>query len=166
MHETAYTWLARMAKQLPAPRRVLEFGSRNVNGTPRALFHEPDLYLGIDRIAGPGVAIVADAATWELPNGWPPFDLAICAETLEHAENAESVCCNAYRLLAPGGVLLLTAAADPRPAHTVNGDPWTPGSSEFYRNVGEGELRGWLSPFASVLIDTTSVGDIYARATK
>ena len=164
MHDSAYNWLAKMAAMLPPRQRVVEFGSRNVNGTARPLF-PLTCYVGIDRAPGPGVDVVCDACMWCPPAGFEPFDTVICSETLEHAENAGDVCGNAYMTLAHGGVMLVTAASTEREPHSaIDGGPLQDG--EFYRNVSAADLRKWLDRFGCVLIDESSPGDVYALAVK
>lgn len=157
-----------MAGTLAAVERVLEIGSVNINGTVRGLFPGAD-YTGIDIVAGEGVDVVADGATYTPPDG-EFFDLIISTEVLEHAENAPLILANAYRLLRPGGVLILTAAGEGRRPHSaVDGGELRPG--EFYRNVTRALLAAWLAPFAVSLIQETppppgGEADIYALAIK
>lgn len=165
MHGEAHSFVARMAPLLRDRRRVLEIGSRNTNGTARPLFARPGVeYVGLDAAPGPGVDVVADASYW-----WPPggrlFDLVVSTETLEHCPDPAAVCRTAFEVLAPGGALLLTAAAPPRAPHGAHGGALGPG--EYYGNVAEVDLRTWLAGFAVVLIDvTTTPGDVYTLAFK
>ena len=121
--------------------RVLEFGSRNVNGTLRDVVAASH-YVGVDISDGPGVDIVADAATVLVPGS---FDLVLCAEVFEHAtdEQCAGMCANAFRHLAEGGMFLATMAGERRAPHSaVDGGPLRHG--EFYRNVSATLLREWL----------------------
>lgn len=168
MHQGAYSFVARMVMQLPPRRRVVELGSRIVrgpwpcSGSVRPLFPSAE-YLGVDRVPGEGVDVVADAATWK-PRPLHRFDTVVCTEVLEHAANAEQICANARALLVRGGVLLVTVAGPGREPHSaLDGGPLRPG--EFYRNVGEEALRAWLKPFGLSLVDSFSQpGDLYALA--
>jgi len=148
-----------------APTYVVEFGSRNVNGSVRELVAATASYHGIDRVPGDGVDEVADAATWDSKPGWP-IDLILCVETLEHAENAAMIVQNAYRRLKPRGLLLVTAASDPRAPHSSHdGGPLRAG--EYYRNVDPDELGRWLAVFFDYQIEVDPVhGDVYAVAWK
>jgi SAM-dependent methyltransferase len=156
--------------RLPPRSSVVEFGSRTVSGPwpcsgpVRQLFPGAD-YVGMDLIDGPNVDVVADAATWE-PVPFHPVDTVVCAETLQFAPAAERICRNACRLLAPGGVFVVTAAGVGRaPQSAVDGGQLREG--EYYHNVNGEELRAWLAPFGFSLIDTFSeVGDIYAVAVR
>jgi SAM-dependent methyltransferase len=153
-----------MAAMLPPRRRVLEFGARDVNGSCRPIFAGA-CHVGVDRLPGPGVDIVADAGTWKPSPDFQPFDTVVCLETLEHADNAAAVCANAFAILRPSGVAIFTAAALAREPHSaVDGGPLRDG--EFYRNLSVPDLRDYLSAFGCVLIDDSVSGDIYALAVK
>jgi SAM-dependent methyltransferase len=163
MHPGAYNFVAYMARCLPPRRRVCELGSRDINGSVRGLFPGAE-YVGLDIAPGPGVDVIADAATWkpEPPN---PFDTVVSTETLEHTPDAERICRNAHELLVPGGVFIVTAASDGRPAHSaVDGCQLREG--EFYRNITPTVMRQWLEMFCLVMIDTGNAMDVYALAVK
>ena len=164
MHPEAYTWWSRKAREIGRVRRVIEIGSRDINGSIRALFACRE-YVGIDIAPGPGVDLVADGATWrpELP-----ADLVVCAEVLEHTPVAPLVVLNAAAMLVPGGRFLLTCAAPGRAPHSgVDGAALRP--DEFYRNVDEDALARWLDMAGFVGRETVyhpGRGDLYAAALK
>lgn len=164
MHAQAFDFVARHAAGI-APRAVLEIGSHDVNGGVRGLFPTAQRYHGIDIAAGPGVDEVADAADWRATEA---FDVVVSTEVLEHAPRWRDVVQNAWDALAPGGVLLLTCATDPRPEHSAI-DGWGLRDGEWYANVPASEAiafvlgvapRRWL---AEVGVDR---GDLYIRADK
>ena len=159
MHIQAFVYISQHSK-LPA-KRVLEIGSRNINGSIRAIFADSD-YIGIDRAPGRGVDLIGDGATFVPP--WAP-DLVITCETLEHAENWREVLTHIAQVLAPGGTLLATMATDHRAPHSaVDGGPLPAG--EYYGNVDPVELEAHLRPlFAFVEVEThLGRGDLYVRA--
>lgn len=162
MHQSAYSWIAQQAKQLPIRRSILELGSRDVNGSPRSLFTHADKYTGIDLIAGEGVDITADAATFRTDER---YDTIICMEVLEHTDKAREVCRTAYHHLLKGGVAFFTAAGIDRAPHSA-ADGGELRDGEYYRNVTVSELRWWLSDFQLVMVNTEIHGDIYALAIK
>lgn len=145
MHEEAMAWVTRELRAFAHPAmRVLEFGSRDVNGSARRAFPGVSWH-GIDREPGPGVDEVADAAGYDVPPGGY-FDAVVCTEVLEHASNPTAIIEAAQRCLRPGGVLLVTAACDPRAPHSaIDGGPLRLG--EHYRNVSEEDVRRWRSVF-------------------
>lgn len=165
MHDSAYEFLTRVASALSTPGRVVELGSRDVNGSPRALFPAPD-YVGVDLDAGPGVDVVADAADWSPPDG-TPFDLVLCTEVLEHCAQAADLCANAHRLLRAGGAFVVTCASPLREPHGKDGEALPAG--EYYRGVSRGDLAGWLTAagFELLLFDPAAPEeDVYAVAFK
>lgn len=167
MHIEAFGWFTSALASLPERRRVLEIGSRNINGSLRdafPYFPGPARYIGIDVAPGPCVDAVASGADYEPP--WAP-DTVLCAEVLEHVPDAEAeaICQNALRVLEPGGYLLLSAAAEPRAPHSaIHGGKPEPG--EFYRNVTARHLRDWLRGFDCLKGSVHPRGDIYVLARK
>jgi hypothetical protein len=159
-----------MAMRLEPRRSVIELGSRTIagpwphSGPVRHLFPGAD-YVGVDNVAGPNVDVVSNMATWQ-PNPFRAVDTVVCTEMLEHTPEAREMCSNAWQLLAPGGVFIVTAAGVGRAPHSrVDGGPLR--DREYYRNINQEQLRGWLVPFGFCLIDTFSTpGDIYALAVK
>ena len=47
MHAEAWNYLTSESKKLPAGLKVVEFGSHNVNGSPRPLFADCAEYVGV-----------------------------------------------------------------------------------------------------------------------
>lgn len=139
MHPEAYHFVRSALEQLPPRTRVVELGGRDFNGSIRDLFGDAD-YTSVDILAGFGVDVVCDAATF-VPSEQP--DTVVCCETLEHAANAEAIVDNALRMLAPGGVLLCTCATHPRAPHSAI-DGLTVRPDEWYRNVSRDDLASWL----------------------
>jgi len=142
MHEAAKTWVRRFVLAHGPGTRVLEIGSREINGEVRSLFRKAESYTGIDLAPGAGVDLVADGATFVLE---APPDRIVCCEVLEHAPNAAAILANAWRQLAPHGWLVVTCAAPNRAPHSaVDGGPLRPG--EFYRNLTPRDVHDALKP--------------------
>lgn len=135
---------------------VLEIGSYNVNGSAREVFGDALWYIGVDRVAGPGVDVVSDVRTYMPTNadGSPmKFDIVISTEAMEHDPKPDQIMDHANRLLADDGFLVLTAAAPPRMPHGCMGTPYLP-AGEYYSNVHPDALKVWLAgKFASNDID-------------
>lgn len=144
-----------------SPRRlVVEFGSRHVNGGVRDLFGLA-AFVGVDIRDGPGVDVVADAADWTPDR---PADVVVSTEVLEHTERAAELIVNAWRILRPGGTLIVTAAGPGRSPHSADdGGPISPG--EWYRNIPAATLTRWLDGWENVTIDVHGF-DIRAVARK
>ncbi len=170
MHEGAFRFVCGVAMQLEPRVSVVELGSRTVagpwpySGPVRHLFPGAE-YIGVDAVDGPNVDAVDNAATWQ-PEPFLPVDTVVCTETLEHTPEAGQICRNAWSLLQPGGVFIVTAAGVGRAPHSaVDGGQLRDG--EYYHNVNREELGTWLAPFGFSLINTFSApGDIYALAVK
>src|SRR5262249_32046337 len=129
MHAATYRYVRCTVRRHGPWRTVLEIGSWDVNGSVRRLFAGAT-YLGVDIVPGPGVDVVADGASFAPEH---PPDCVVCTEVLEHTLRAEAIVANAHRMLAPGGVLVLTAAWAGRLPHSaVDGGRLRP--REFYSN--------------------------------
>lgn len=164
MHTEAWEYLRRQREIVnPKGLEILEIGSINVNGSARDLFGQgAKRYHGIDLKPGRNVDQVIDAR--EL-GAEEEFDLVITTETLEHDANAGQIIEAAYKALRPGGMLILTAAADGRAAHNGDGSPYT--GQEPYQNVSRAMLEAWLDVWAEVSIEIHEQHrDIYATARK
>lgn len=124
------------------PGAVLEFGSRNLNGSVRSII-DADRYVGVDLYEGPDVDVVGDAATVRVDG---EFDLVVSTEVFEHAddENCRAIIGNAFAHLRYGGRFVATMAGVGRGPHSaIEAVPeLQPG--EFYRNVTADLLAGWL----------------------
>jgi hypothetical protein len=167
MHTAAYEFIRRQVKATQYNvRRVLEYGSRNVNGSVRPIFANPRTvsYWGIDLVAGADVNEVADAATYK-PRVTP--NAIVCCEVLEHSPSWRAIIANAWKSLGPGGLLFLTCACDPRPAHSATGDP-TPHPDEYYQNINPIELLQLfqLPTWGNVSLTRLMDGDLQLLAMK
>lgn len=164
MHPQAYRWLGDTLSALPTPSRVIELGSRDINGTPRPLVNGT-VYVGVDSREGAGVDVVADAATFA-PEA--PADVVLCCEVLEHAEQPQAIVANAVRCAKPGGHVLITCATTGRRAHSGwDGLGLRPG--EHYRNIDADQLKGWLEAAGAGIREMTlhpERGDLYVLAEK
>lgn len=160
MHAQAYEWVRRFCSDAPA--RVLDIGGRDINGSPRALFPHAR-YRVLDIAAGPGVDVVADAATWT-PDA--AYDAVVCCEVFEHTPTWPAICVTAYAATRPGGLFILTTAAPGRASHSgVDGGELRPG--EHYANIGAAELEHALAAAGWAEIDVDRAGaDVRAIATK
>jgi hypothetical protein len=170
MHKEARNFIAAIVARTGPGTSVWEIGGRAVNGEVRDLFRGAN-YLSIDLLAGPGVDVVADGATFA-PGRM--VDRVVCAEVLEHAPNAEAIVVNAWARLAPLGWLIITCAGPERKPHSgVDGGALRP--DEWYRNINPAYLAGWIkgaaladgSPVAALHVQHASDrGDVYAFAQK
>lgn len=156
MHPAAHEWVAHWA--IPDPVTVLDLGGRDINGTCRDLYPHAT-YITLDLYPGPGVDIVADAATW-VPDRL--YDLVICTEVFEHVAEWPQMCVTAFK--ACGGLFITTMAGPGRKPHSgIDGAALQAG--EWYENIDPGLLERVLyeTGFTNVTVDQAGL-DVRAIA--
>ncbi len=91
-------------------RRVLEVGSRDINGSVRSHIEawQPAAYVGLDLYPGSGVDVVCDAADIDRRFGEYTFDIVVSTELLEHVRDWKRIVHNFKHVLKPNGILLVT----------------------------------------------------------
>ena len=124
---------------------------------------------------------ILDMGEMPLPNRLPlpsdpPPDCIVCCEVLEHIGDPSALLAHLWRVIQPGGCLIVTCAGPGRLPHSgIDGGPLR--SGEPYENVDATILRGWLvaARFLHVVItdgpgeldalaDPSQPGDLYAHA--
>ncbi|MEM4407777.1 MAG: class I SAM-dependent methyltransferase [Candidatus Caldarchaeum sp.] len=120
MTEEEYRFVQAVAKPFPGSR-VLEVGSRNINGTIRPIFQGCE-YLGIDLYPGEGVDLVMDAEKMAFPDGF--FDGVVSTSTLEHVARIWMACEEMQRVLKRGGWIIVTCCGIAFPQHDYPQDYW------------------------------------------
>ena len=109
-------------------KRILEVGSKNVNGSLREFISglNPASYTGIDVEKGAGVDMVVDAekmdAELSLPDGG--YDVVICTEVMEHVKDWRKAINNIKDKLAPEGFVLISVRGIGMPYHPYPDDYW------------------------------------------
>ena len=130
-------------------RRVVEFGSLDINGSVRKFFRDCD-YTGIDLAPGPGVDVVSAAKDWSPEPGSRPVDVVVSTEMLEHDCEWRESLANMARVLRPAGLKILTCAKTGREAHgTITAhsacSPLTVAMggerAEYYRNLTQADIE-------------------------
>jgi len=125
--------------------RVLEIGSRNLNGSIRGLFTECD-YVGIDCMKGKDVDVVCLAHKYE--DDQESFDVVCCAESLEHDPYAPQTILSMLSFLKSGGLFFCTCASTGRKEHgTVRQKKsWKlcGPDHKYYKNVKLSTLVQWM----------------------
>lgn len=167
MHDAAYRFVASAVRDLDLDqpgRWVVELGSYDVNGSVRDCFPQCAAYVGVDIRPGPGVDVVCDAATYQPDRR---VDVVVTTEMLEHCPWPQRVIANALRMLAPGGVLLVTAASPSRPPHGRDGGALA--ADEHYGGIAPASLAAWLQPLVQAggwcqVHTDPQAGDVYALA--
>jgi SAM-dependent methyltransferase len=107
-------------------KKVLEVGALDVNGSPRGLIEllEPESYVGVDIRPGPKVDKICGASELVVTFGVESFGVVVSTEMLEHAEDWRGAVSNMKKVLAPGGLLLITTRSPGFPQHDHPGDYW------------------------------------------
>ena len=111
MHESVMDWFRTARGRYPAMftgTRVLEVGSRTINGSVRELFEDCE-YIGLDLGPGPGVDVVCLAGTYDAPTG--SFDVVCSSSCFEHDMFFPMTLQNMVRLLRPGGLMVWTCGS-------------------------------------------------------
>lgn len=116
MNDSVFEWVGKQvaAHGLRDVSPVLEVGSYDVNGTVRPHFRAAR-YVGVDVIEGPGVDRVVASTAFPFDTGF--FETVVSTEMLEHAEFPAPVLWEIWRVLRPGGVLILTTRSEGFPPH-------------------------------------------------
>lgn len=114
MHDTAHK-AARLFAQsyvpLSRPTRVLEVGSKDVNGGLRDIFPDNVSYVGVDIEPGPNVDhVMPNEIT--LPFQDKSFDIIIASSVFEHARFFWALFSEMRRLMRPGGAIYINAPSN------------------------------------------------------
>ena len=122
-HNKAFCRL--VAETFDCPGPVFEFGSYQVEGQVdyadlRALFPGKE-YVGCDIRLGPGVDRVEDVSAISLADG--TAGTVLCIETFEHVFEVRRAFDEVYRILAPGGLFVITSPLNFR-IHGYPDDYW------------------------------------------
>lgn len=129
-------WIQTTArKHIAFPGDVLEVGSQNINGSPRALFGDAQSYTGTDMQAGAGVDYVINNTQLLTTFGADAFDTVLCCECLEHDFVFWSTVQQLRQLVRVGGHLVITTPHFGFPEHRY---------PSHYVNFGQDAYREWF----------------------
>ncbi len=117
MQNKVYNYVKQQVEYKEIKGKTLDIGSLDVNGSLRSIFED---YTGIDMREGDNVDIVANSH--KLPFKANTFDCITCVETLEHDDNPFQTLKEVYRVLKPGGWVILSASGISFPKHDYPGD--------------------------------------------
>jgi len=145
MRESIKQFVKICAETLPVSEPIYEFGSLQVPGQEgfadlRPLFPGKK-YVGTDMQEGPGVDTVLNLHKINLPS--ESVGTALILDTLEHVEFMREAIEEAYRILKPNGILIISSVMN-FPIHDYPYDYWrfTP---EAFKSL--------LKPFSSSFVD-------------
>jgi SAM-dependent methyltransferase len=108
-------------------KRILEVGSRYVNGSVRPLIEKfcfPREYIGVDIESGKYVDIVLPAERVVSYFGEGAFDIVISTELLEHVKDWRVVINNMKDVLKPNGIIFISTRSYGFPYHGYPHDYW------------------------------------------
>lgn len=127
--------------KIPVGARILEVGSRNVNGSVRAVLESRAAeYLGVDLFEGSGVDIVLHVAHLRDQFGDEKFDVVISTEMLEHCSNWQEALYQMSSVLRQGGLLIITTRSPGFELHDYPADYWRFSRGDFaeiFNPIGE-----------------------------
>ena len=92
-------------------KKIIEVGSYDVNGSLRPIIEawgNPDEYVGVDIIDGPGIDLICPAEEIIEKFGKESFDIVISTEMLEHVRDWRKVISNFKNICKPNGLILIT----------------------------------------------------------
>lgn len=117
---------ANLSREEIEGKRVLEVGSRNVNGSYRLFVDRwhPASYLGVDIIDGEGVDRICPVESLCDELREHSFDVVVSTEMLEHVDDWRTCVSNLKRVVAPGGILLVTTRSKGMAYHGWPYDFW------------------------------------------
>jgi SAM-dependent methyltransferase len=129
---------------LPLAEPIYEFGSLQVPGQEgfadlRPFFPGRE-YVGADMRAGPGVDVVLDLSRTNLPA--ESVGTVLTMDTLEHVEYVREAVLEAYRILKPEGILIMSSVMN----YAIHDFPY-----DYWRFTPEG-FRSLLKPFATRVV--------------
>jgi SAM-dependent methyltransferase len=124
-------------------RRVLEVGSKYVNGSVRPLierFCRPREYVGVDIEPGKYVDVVLPAERLVEYFGPESFDVVISTEVLEHVRDWRLVVNNMKAVLKGGGYIYITTRSYGFPYHAYPYDFWRYELGDMVKIFGDFEI--------------------------
>lgn len=127
MHESVMEFVRKaLYPEIVTGKRVLEVGSRNINGSPREIIGAfgPEEYVGVDPTDGLDVDVVLGAEALIEHFGAERFDLVVSTKALEHIEHWKCAVHNMKTVCAPGGILMVTTRSPGFKLHDYPQDFW------------------------------------------
>ncbi len=115
-----------LTKSLCLGKRIIDVGSRNINGSPRSIVEPfaPSEYIGVDIVKGKEVDTLCHAEDLVCHFFQYSFDIVIASELLEHVSNWKASISNIKNICKPNGFILLTTRSPGFPYHPCPIDLW------------------------------------------
>jgi predicted SAM-dependent methyltransferase len=131
-------------------KRVIEVGSRDVNGSLRPfieLYH-PREYIGVDIQSGPGVDRICEVEHLVDTFGEESFDMVVSTEMLEHVREWRRAVSALKGVCKRGGKLVITTRSLGFPYHDFPHDFW---------RYEPGDVRAIFSDMEILILETDRV---------
>lgn len=148
MHPAVHSFIREVRKERPYKfrlRKVLEVGSKNINGSPRKYFWFCK-YVGIDLSKGKGVDLVCDICDMKYADNFEKWDCVVSCEMLEHCSQWKKALERMFHFTKPKGMILITCAGIHRGEHgTTRTSPKdSPDTNDYYRNISTDDFKSVL----------------------
>ncbi|MCF7799366.1 class I SAM-dependent methyltransferase [Candidatus Woesearchaeota archaeon] len=134
------------SKILPFKEPIYEFGALKVPGQEKKAdlrpFFKGKEYIGTDMRKGPGVDKILNLHKLDLPKN--SVGSAIVMDTLEHVEYPGKAMEEVYRVLKPGGTVIISSVMN----FPIHGYPY-----DYYRFTPEA-FRSILKPFETIIVES------------
>jgi SAM-dependent methyltransferase len=125
-HRSVLEFFRRIDSTYVKDKKILEVGSRDVNGTVRPILTAlgPESYLGVDIVAGRSVDRICNVERLVDTFGEETFDVVISSEMLEHVVDWRSAIRNIKGAVSRGGLVIITTRSFGFPHHDWPVDFW------------------------------------------
>lgn len=147
--------------------RILEVGSRDVGGSLRAIFSDPESeYVSVDVLEGAGVDFVLDPSRIVSQFGRESFDAVVSSGMLEQCYDWQGALYQMASALRIGGVLVLTTRSPGFELHDYPADHWRFSHQDFVDifsplgeliSIGDDMTPGWPCGVGVIVRRTCSV---------
>lgn len=137
-----YFGIQALSREEVAGRKVLDVGSRDINGSLRGLVQSmgPSEYIGVDMEPGTGVDRVCAAEDLAARFGPDSFDIVVTTEMLEHVRAWREGLSNIKRVCRPGGLIVVTTRSRGFPYHGYPYDFWRYEARDMRAIFGDCEI--------------------------
>jgi len=135
MNPLSYGFVSQAKQDFHINGKVLDIGSKNINGTVRPIFFDCE-YIGLDMSEGDNVDIVCNSHSLPYPDN--TMDCVVSVGTLEHDDKFWLTIEEVKRVLKPGGYGLFTVPSIGFPKHDYPHDYW-----RFTTDAFESMFDGW-----------------------
>ncbi len=149
MRKSLWKYINIVLDTLPITEPIYEFGSYQVEGIAQETDLRPlfanKVFIGCDMRAGPGVDKVLNLHNIDLPDS--TAGTVFLMDTLEHVEYPHQAVSEIYRILKPGGLLVMSSVLDYFIHETPN-DYWryTPDAFRSLLKPFQQAHVGWYGP--------------------